>query len=90
MRTHDFKKSIKVGEYGENLILDFLSNLDNVDFVEDVTGYPAYQNTDIDFLVHFKSGTVSSIEIKTDTYTSGNIFYETISNLEYGVAGCME
>lgn len=39
--------------------------------------------------MYFTNRKSNTIEIKTDRYTSGNIFYETMSNKEYDVAGCM-
>ncbi len=89
MRTHDFRQSIEVGKQGEILIMEYLENNENVLNVEDVSDNPTYQDSDIDFIVQFANGKTGTIEIKTDRYTSGNIFYETISNKEHGVPGCM-
>lgn len=35
------------------------------------------------------NGSRIKLEIKTDSYTSGNLFFETLSNIEYNVLGCM-
>ena len=90
MKTHDFQKSIEVGKYGETLIEKYLKNHTKVSSVINVSGQKEYQDIDIDYVVHFKNGKQHTIELKTDTYNSGNIFYETVSNKEYNVAGCMK
>lgn len=88
-KIHEFNKSIKIGEYGEELIKEYLKNNYRVKSFEDVSHIERYQNRDIDLIVNFIDGTACAVEIKTDTYTSGNIFYETMSNIEHNVAGCM-
>ena len=90
MRTHDFVNSIKVGEFGEQIIKKYLLQKDNILHITDVSKIPDFQKQDIDLVVDFRNGKRATIEIKTDTYTSGNIFYETLSNKEYNVPGCME
>lgn len=89
MRTHDFKKSIVVGAEGETLIKNWLHQNPKVTDVVDVSEDKKYQNQDIDFVVHTSDGGSFTVELKTDTYTSGNIFFETMSNVEHNVKGCM-
>lgn len=60
----------------------------NVNSIWDVSGIKKYQNVDVDAIVKMKNGSELKIEVKTDTYTSGNIYYETISALETGSQGC--
>ena len=88
-KVHDFKKSIVVGDYGEKIIKEYLQSNPRIVEVEDVSNIPRYQNRDIDLIVQFDDGRAAAIEIKTDTYTSGNIFFETMSNVEHNVVGCM-
>lgn len=40
-------------------------------------------------MVDFTNGKQVTIEIKTDTYKTGNMFFETISNEEYQTKGCL-
>ena len=40
-------------------------------------------------MVNFTNGRQSLVEIKTDTYKTGNMFFETISNEEYQTKGCL-
>lgn len=74
---------------GEQIIKNYFKNNPNIIDVIDVSQDKQYQDKDIDFLVKLKSGEDISIELKTDTYDTGNIFYEAISNKEYNVLGCM-
>lgn len=89
MKTHDFRESIKVGQKGEELIKNYLRQNTKIQDIQDVSNNPTYQKDDIDLVVTFTNGKTGTIEVKTDRYTSGNIFYETVSNKEYGVPGCM-
>ena len=89
MKVHNFKESILVGNNGEEIVKSYISNLDNVESIEDVSEVKTYQNKDIDLIVKFVNGSTATVEIKTDTYTSGNIFFETVSNFEFNIPGCM-
>lgn len=55
----------------------------------DVSKLEKYQDKDIDFILYYKNGSRYSLEIKTDDKTTGNMFFETISNVEFRVLGCM-
>lgn len=55
----------------------------------DVSDNRHYQIEDVDFLVRFKDGREYKAEIKTDTYKSGNLFFETYSNMETRTQGCL-
>lgn len=89
MKTHKFGNSLKIGDEGEKIVQEFLQNNPKVANIEDVSGVDEYRDRDIDLVVKFIDGKEATVEIKTDTYTSGNIFFETVSNLEYSVPGCM-
>ena len=86
---HNFNESINIGDYGEQIIKSYFETNPNVVDVIDVSQNKDYQNKDIDFLVKLKNGEYISVELKTDTYDTGNIFYEAISNKEHNVLGCM-
>lgn len=87
---HEFQKSLKVGERGEEHILEYLRRSDAVTNIIDVRGSKTYQEVDIDFLTTLRDGKEYGVEVKTDTYLSGNIYYETISSLESDSIGCFE
>ena len=86
---YDFNESINVGNRGEEIIKSYLENNPNIVSVIDVSKDKKYQDEDIDFIIKLESGEEIPIELKTDRYTTGNIFYEYISNKEYNVEGCM-
>lgn len=88
-KEYDFDDSIKMGKDGEEFVKTWLMNLPNVTHVEDVSDIPEYRKQDIDFKVHMADGTVCTMEVKTDGYRTGNIFYEYVSNTNYHVQGCM-
>lgn len=89
-KIHNFNKSIEIGDEGEAAVLAYLNQGSNIASIKDVTADPEYQKKDIDLLVKLKNGDEIGVEIKSDQYTSGNLYYEAISNCEYNVPGCME
>ena len=86
---HTFNKSINIGNYGEQIIRSYFENNPNIVNIINVSNDKEYWDKDIDFIVELKNGENISIELKTDTYDTGNIFYEAISNKEHNVLGCM-
>lgn len=91
-KPYSFSQSNKLGKTGEQIIYNYLFSLPDVIDIIDVSDDYEYQEKDIDLLVEFKNkpGKYKPIEIKTDSYNSGNIFYETKSCVELGTLGCME
>lgn len=49
-----------------------------------------YFEKDIDFIIEFHSGKKQTMELKTDTTTYPNLFYEEISAMETNSIGCFE
>lgn len=93
MITHNFENSKDVGEWGEKIIAAWVKQQVLVTDIQDLTKDTEYQKKDIDFLVSCKRfpgvPPQFTLEVKTDSYNSGNIFYETVSNTETGTPGCM-
>lgn len=87
---YEFNKSLSVGELGENIVEKYLNKLGNVKKVESVKDIRAYQKEDIDFIVHLANGKKVSVEVKSDSYKSGNLYYETKSCVEFNTLGCFE
>lgn len=87
---YEFKKSLNVGNMGEEKIKDFLLSLNHVDKIESVQNIKKYQDEDIDFIITFKNNEKCTVEVKTDTYKSGNLYYETVSCVEKNTLGCLE
>lgn len=86
---HDYDKSINIGKCGEQIIKSYFETNPNIESIVDVSKDLEYRDKDIDFIVKLKNGEDISIELKTDTYDTGNMFYEAISNKENKVLGCM-
>ena len=89
-KVYEFKSSNKIGRQGEQFVKQQILELHpNVVSITDVSDDKFYQKQDIDFVVDFTSGKQATVEIKTDTYKTGNMFFETISNEEYQTKGCL-
>lgn len=89
-KVYEFNSSNKIGHQGEQFVKQWILELHpNVTSITDVSDDKFYQKQDIDFLVDFTSGKQATVEIKTDTYKTGNMFFETISNEEYQTKGCL-
>ena len=89
VKVHDFKQSLVLGEKGEAILLDWFKKRPKTKDIVDVRKDEQYQTEDIDFLIIGKDGIRRSVEVKTDSYKSGNFFYETVSAVETNSLGCM-
>lgn len=89
-KIYKFENSLNVGYEGEEKVKNFLLSLDNVESIESVQDIKKYQDDDIDFIVKFINKQFATIEVKTDTYKSGNLYYETKSCIEKNTLGCLE
>ena len=87
---YDFSGRDKLGKIGEAVCQEYLKACSWVENVKSVRSDKEYQNKDIDIVVTSKDGKVCNIEVKTDSYISGNMFYETISNNITNQQGCFE
>jgi len=94
VRQYAFHDKLSEAEKGEEIVFHYLLTLPHVIEVEDVRNCPEYRQKDIDFIVHTidentKTFSSETVEVKTDTYyRTGNIFAETVSNLNLGTKGC--
>lgn len=88
-KIHIFEESKKLGDKGEQIIKDYLRSLPSINKVVDMANNKMFYHKDVDFVFQKKDGKTYRAEIKTDQYTSGNIYYETISNDIYNTEGCM-
>ena len=87
MAIYEFKKSLAFGKQGEDYIWNYLQNQQSIHKLWDVRSNPLYQRMDIDFISEDIDGKRNYIEVKTDSYTSGNIYYEVQSSANSD--GCM-
>ena len=89
-KVYEFNSSNKIGHQGEQFVKQWILEFHtNVASITDVSNDKFYQKQDIDFVVDFINGKQVTVEIKTDTYKTGNLFFETISNEEYQTKGCL-
>lgn len=89
-KVHNFSESVKVGNKGEAFIIDYLEKSPNVKSILDVSDKKMYQEIEVDLILKMTNDEELKIEVKTDTYTSGNIYYETVSAVETKSVGGFE
>lgn len=87
---YDFKGRDKLGQIGEVVCQEFLRTCHEIKDIENVRGVKEYQKKDIDLVLTLKDESIVYIEVKTDSYKSGNLFYEWIANDQTNEVGCME
>ena len=89
--SYSMKETVQIGDEGMGIVRSFLEqHPSHIEFIN-VEKNEAYQKIDIDFLwTYMLNGKVvqSTCELKTDTYTTQNLFFETHSNLTKGTPGC--
>lgn len=96
--VYNFSNSKETGDLGEKIVAKFMSNglmdTERLKFmsIQRVTDDAYWRERDVDFIATFQTakGDVirQKIEIKTDTYTTENLFYEYISNVdEFNASG---
>lgn len=94
VKRYEFNDKLSEAQEGEDIVIDYLLSLPNVIEVQDVRDLSEYRSKDIDFLVHTydekkKKFSCEAIEVKTDKYyQTGNIFAETVSNINKNTKGC--
>ena len=89
MMSYDMKDTYSISEEGIKVTLDFLEKNDNIIKIIDVQDSEEYRKKDIDLIALFKNNKKATIEVKYDTYKSGNLYFETISNMSKGTEGCL-
>jgi len=87
--VYDFEECKKFSQIGVDNVVNYLKSLDETLFVIDVDEDPEYRLKDIDLLwVGYRSNFMScSVEVKADSYSTGNLVLEVLSNKESGVDG---
>ena len=93
-REHYFISSEKLGKFGEEILILWLSDLQQVDFIADVRKSKKYRKLDIDLFVtkdlKRKPRIWTPLELKADQYDSGNLTWEKMANIQDNTLGCME
>ena len=92
MKSYCMKGQKDLSDLGLAISLEFLQSNPNVFEVINVENDRYYQGKDIDLLAKMKiresKGWVG-IEVKCDSYKSGNLYFETISNMNKNTPGCL-
>ncbi len=86
---YDFAAQNKRGSLGERFIVDYLyDELYEENVVIDKIPFDPNNRHNAD--IYLKKNKKITLEIKTDSFTTGNFFLETCSNLELKTAGCIQ
>jgi 5'-3' exonuclease len=91
LKSYNFYQSNCISKIGVEKAINYLKSFENTISIENVELDKIYQELDIDLIWSLsKNGKEKSItiEVKTDTYMTGNIFLETISNDKKKTLGC--
>lgn len=86
---HTMKESKKIGDAGEQLIREYYSKMDGTIDAHIVKNKRVQKDHGIDILVFKNIGQVTAVEVKTDTYKTGNMYIETTSCVETKSLGCL-
>lgn len=88
-RIYNMQDCVDFGKIGEKEIFDFLMARPKVQGIVDVRRAPALRTCDVDFLLINADDKTFRVEVKTDSYKSGNLFIEENSCVEKNTAGCV-
>lgn len=89
---YSMQEQMETGKTGIFFCEKYLESLSFVEKVINVEENRNFQKKDIDILakINTKKGkALTSIEVKCDTYKSGNMYVETISNKNKNTPGCI-
>jgi hypothetical protein len=87
MKTYDFNGRYDVSKIAIDKVSEYLYTLEETLDIINVEDDRAFQEFDID-LVQITNSDIVNIEVKSDTYESGNFFFETVSNSARETEGC--
>lgn len=87
MKQYEFKKQNNISKIAIEKVSNYLNSLEETLYVENVELDKEFQEFDID-LIQFTHEDVFNIEVKADTYDTGNFFFETVSNESKNTLGC--
>lgn len=90
-KSYTFDEKNDFSKEGTMIVCTYLKSLNKTSEIKNVEDDPEYQKNGIDLVwIYNKNGKelMISIEVKTDKYTSGNFWLETLSNEELKTPGC--
>jgi len=91
VKSYTFEEKDEFSKKGIQIVDNYLMSLKKTISVKNVENDPNYQKNDIDLVWVYKKDDheiMISIEVKTDKYTTGNFWLETISNKRLNTPGC--
>jgi len=91
VKSYTFEEKNDFSKKGIDIVCKYLQKLDKTIDIKNVEDDPAYQKNDIDLVWVYKKEEdkiMISVEVKTDKYTTGNFWLETLSNEAMGTLGC--
>lgn len=91
VKSYTFNEKNDFSKKGIDIVCNYLKSLKKTIKINNVEDDPAYQKNDIDLVWVYKKEDkeiMISIEVKTDKYTTGNFWLETLSNEAIGTPGC--
>lgn len=86
---YEFDNQNSLGKNGESIIKYWLIKQVDVVDIFDVSSMKEYQANDIDLVVLYQNSNKITYEVKTDSFLTGNLFFETVSNVNKNTPGCM-
>lgn len=87
-KAYSMEEQMDVSDLGIEVVTNYLLKHPNVSKIHNVENNKVFQKKDIDLLIKINERWCS-IEVKCDTYTSGNLYFETISNINKNTLGCL-
>lgn len=87
VKSYTFNDKDEFSKIGTDLVCRYLKSIEETQRVENVESDPNYQRDDID-LLWTKGSEIVPVEVKTDSYATGNFWLETISNEFLRTEGC--
>jgi len=91
MESYNFDERNEFSKKGIKAVYSYLNTLKKTIEIKNVEDDKAYQKNDIDLVWVYKkdnNNVMISIEVKADSYTTGNFWLETLSNESLGTMGC--
>jgi len=91
VKSYTFEEKNYFSKIGIKIVCKYLRSLKKTIDIKNVEDDPAYQKNGIDLIWVYNKGEgkiMISIEVKTDKYTTGNFWFETLSNEALGTLGC--
>lgn len=92
LKQYDMGSTMKISDIGIRVSIRYLTDILGYPLVINAEANRAVQRKDID-LIALKEDEYGlfgrTVEVKTDRYTSGNLYFETVSNAQKGTPGCL-